>query len=373
MERISFESLYDAYLDCRIHKSTTYNAEEFEMNAMFNVQRLLDEINSGAYRLSPSQCFLVFVPKVREVFCASFRDRVVHHWMMRELTPCIERHLIYDNANCRIGKGTDFALRRVRTFISRITDNHENDDFYCLKIDLSAFFMSIDRQKLLDMTQKLIETDYRGKYPETLRHLLKIYLETDVTEKCIFKTAHKRWKLLPPEKSLFGNSHGLAIGNLPSQILSNLYLAPLDHLIKHDLKCRYYMRYVDDAIILGRTKSELEEVLDRIRRFLPELNMRLNMKKTRIFHAGYGIPFLGKILYPYHSVLSKDMIHRMWSQSYSFRNAQETYESMAGRRGIFVRYKCRCVMERWYDRLPYFIRRHYKMGSDMKSYLLSEI
>ena len=116
--------MYNAYVSCRKNKRNKPSCKKFEVNALYNIQKLCSDINPCSYKLRPAECFIVKDPRLREVFCANFRDRVVQHFVYNELNPVIEKMLIYDAANCRKGKGTDFAIDRVARFIRRETCNY---------------------------------------------------------------------------------------------------------------------------------------------------------------------------------------------------------------------------------------------------------
>lgn len=249
---VDLSDMYYAYECCRKNKKNKYGTKKFEANALFNVQRLVEDINSKKYKLSQSQCFIVKDPKVREVFCAHFRDRVVQHFVFNELNPVIDKLLIFDAANCRVAKGTDFAVRRVERFVRSATKDYREQAFY-LKMDLSGFFMRIQRQGLLDKVEAIIDESYQGKYSEVLHDLVRIILLTDVTKNAVRISPKSEWDLLPAKKTLFGNENGLPIGNICSQLFANLYLNDLDHMIKS--RHRYYSRYVDDMIIVDENRD----------------------------------------------------------------------------------------------------------------------
>ena len=101
---IQFQDMYNAYVSCRKNKRNKPSCKKFEVNALYNIQKLCSDINSCSYKLRPAECFIVKDPRLREVFCANFRDRVVQHFVYNELNPVIEKMLIYDAANCRKGK-----------------------------------------------------------------------------------------------------------------------------------------------------------------------------------------------------------------------------------------------------------------------------
>ena len=109
------------------------------------------------------------------------------------------------------------------------------------------------------------------------------------------------WDDLPKDKSLMGSAPncGLPIGNLTSQLFANVYLNPLDHFVKRDLKIKFYGRYVDDMILVHSDKQILLNAISRIREFLSkELKLTLHPKKIRLQSADKGFAFLGAYIYP---------------------------------------------------------------------------
>lgn len=121
----SVEDIFNAYFSCRANKRNTKGAIEFEEDYERNLLELLDEINERHYRISPSIAFIVDKPFIREIFAASFRDRIVHHLLIGRINSIIEKRLIYDCYACRVGKGTNFGINRLKHFILSATDNYQ--------------------------------------------------------------------------------------------------------------------------------------------------------------------------------------------------------------------------------------------------------
>lgn len=366
---VSLDDLYTAYVDCRKKKKNKRGSKKFEPNALYSLKVLQKEINEGRYRLSQAQCFVIKQPTVREVFCANFRDRIVQHFVFNELNPIIEKMLVYDAANCRVGKGTDFAVKRVTRFVRSASDNYSHNS-YCLKMDLSGFFMRIDRDRLCDHVLSIVETDYKGPYQEVLCYLIPILIKTDITVGATRLSPKSDWDILPERKTLFNNSHGLPIGNLCSQLFANLYLNDLDHVIKS--RHRYYSRYVDDMIIIDNDKQALLETKAMVVAYLKSLNMILNEDKTRVFPTSYGVPYLGIDIHHHYNALGKRKIKRLYQSSMQFRSAEEAYTSSSSRRGMFLRYHGKRLMFRWYRTLPLEIRKDLRLESTMRLVLLKE-
>lgn len=124
---VTLDDMYKAYEDCRKKKKNKAGTVKFEQYALFNCLKLVEEINARKYKLKPSECFIVEYPTPREVFCASFRDRVVQHFVYNELSPVIEKMLIADTCSCRLKKGTDYAIKREIRKLRQVTENYTKD------------------------------------------------------------------------------------------------------------------------------------------------------------------------------------------------------------------------------------------------------
>jgi len=279
----TFEKLYRAYLDCRKNKRSTVNALKFEWNLERNLFQLQKELEAGTYKPGRSICFAIKDPSPREIFAADFRDRVVHHFLINEIEEIGERKFIFDTFSCRKNKGTHLAVRRLKGFIRKATKNYTKKAFYA-QLDISGFFMAIDHNILHRLFEKLIlEQNKPICWQKEVLWLAKTIIFNKPTQNYVVKGDTSLFKFIPPRKSLFhsGARCGLPIGNYSSQFSANLYLNELDHFIKRELGCRYYVRYVDDLILLNANKDILNIWKDRISGFLQEkLNLKLSLNKT---------------------------------------------------------------------------------------------
>jgi hypothetical protein len=103
---------------------------------------------------------------------------------------------------------------------------------------------------------------------------------------------------------------GIPIGNLTSQIFANLYLNDLDHFIKGDLKCHFYLRYMDDLILFGDQKMQLNGWKETISNRLESLKLKLHQNKSQIYQVIDGVSFLGYKIYPTHRLIIKQNVSR---------------------------------------------------------------
>jgi len=298
--KIELEELFEAYFNCRKNKRNTANALSFEINYESNLVQLCNELNNGSYKIDRSIAFIVDKPVKREIFAADFRDRVVHHLVIGKLNQLFEKQFIHDSYSCRAGKGTHFGIQRVDKFIRQCSKNYTKG-CYILKLDLQGFFMSINKNILFSKLEKFIKEKYQQTDKELIIKLCKQVIFNDPTKNCIVKGNKSDWNDLPATKSLFNSQPncGLPIGNLTSQVFANFYMDRFDHHIKHDIKIRYYGRYVDDFVIVHEDKEFLIKLIPKVSDFLQsELKVSIHPKKIYLQHYSKGVKFLGTVILP---------------------------------------------------------------------------
>jgi len=233
-------------------------------------QRLLalsSELRQQTYAPDPYRYFWIRHPKRRLISVASFRDRVVHHALVAALEPLFERRFIRHSYACRRGKGTHRALRQARRWSARFA--------FCLKTDIDSYFASIRHEKLL----RAIGVEVTD--PRVLRLCSRII-------------GNARLPTVPP-----GEARGLPIGNLTSQFWANVYLDPLDHLVRDGLGQGAYLRYMDDILVFDHGKARLWQTLADLRSVAGRnLGLRIKDAATRIAPTRDGVSFLGMRVFP---------------------------------------------------------------------------
>ena len=297
---IELFELFEAYASCRHNKRRTINALAFEVDYEQQLIHLCDEINTGRYQPGRSIAFLINKPVTREIFAANFRDRVVHHLIIKKLNSLFESIFIHDSYACREGRGVHFGIQRVDRFIRRCSVNYATD-CYVLKLDIQGFFMAIDKRILWLKLRAFIIQRYYHADRDVLLVLCHKILNNNPTKNCFIKGSRNGWKDLPLSKSLFHSPPlcGLPIGNLTSQIFANFYMNAFDHFVKHDLGIKYYGRYVDDFVLVHQDGGYLKSLIPRIADFLKtELMLTLHPKKIHLQHYSKGVNFLGVVIKP---------------------------------------------------------------------------
>lgn len=318
--------LYKAFECAKRNKSNKLYIRVFEKDLQNNLSSLCEDLWDRKYIAEPSTCFIVNYPKKREVFAANFRDRIIHHLYFNYVHELYERTFIHDTYSCIKNRGTHFGISRLRKHIIQESNTYK-ERCYILKMDIKGYFMSIDRMVLLDivnrsldkMSSHKISKHSKTKWEDILdfdfiKYLSKTIILLDPTINCNYKSKSEEWHDLPKSKSLFHSNPncGLPIGNLTSQLFSNVYLNRLDQYVKRVLKMRHYGRYVDDFYIVSKDRRRLHEIIPLIRRFLKEeLHLDLHLGKTLITSARQGIEFLGAFIKPYRAYISNQCLRRI--------------------------------------------------------------
>lgn len=294
---IDFETILEAYLDCRKRKRSTIGATEFELNYVHNLVELMNEVNSRQYRIGKSICFVVRYPRYREVFAGEFRDRVIHHYIALRLEPLFERIFCGRTYNCRKGKGQLAGVIQLAEDIREESENYTKDA-YVMKVDLKGFFMSIIKSKLAKMVDDFIVAHYEGDDKEDLRWLCNLVVIHRPELNCERRSPLWMWNFIPKEKSLFtnGEDRGIAIGNLFAQLFANFLLNTIDWKI--DAVCVRHNRYVDDISFVSKDKEKLLSIIPMLRTELGKLGLRLNEKKFYLQHYSKGVQFTGAVIKP---------------------------------------------------------------------------
>ena len=296
----TFLELVEAYFDCRRTKRNSASALAFEANLEQNLRDLYDELRNGSYAPGRSICFVITRPKPREVWAAEFRDRVVHHLLHNRVAPRFYARFIADSCACIPGRGTLYGARRLESKIRSATQNWSNPAHY-LKCDLANFFVSIDKRILRELLAKHICE------PGWMK-LAEIILFHDPRKNFEFRGDPRQLNLVPSHKRLTNQpTHlGLPIGNLSSQFFANVYLDVLDQFVKHGLRCRHYIRYVDDFILIHESPQWLNQAKLRIEDLLEShLHARLNPSKTILQPVERGVDFVGQVIKPWHRTTRK--------------------------------------------------------------------
>jgi RNA-directed DNA polymerase len=253
-----------------------------------NLIQLHEKLITGIWYPSSYYSFFVRDPKLRHIHKACVSDRVVHQAVFRVLYPIFDKGFIFDSYSCRLGKGTHRAVKRLSVFLRRASHNYRQSVFV-LKCDIKKFFEAVDHQVLMELVRRRIED---GK----ILALVWLIVESFTTQ---------------PGK-------GLPLGNVTSQLFSNIYLNELDQFMKHSLRIRHYIRYCDDFVVIADNREYLAELVLKIGEFLKQtLKLELHQKKIEIRKYSQGVDFLGYVTLPHYRVLRTKTKRRVFKKLFA--------------------------------------------------------
>ena len=239
------------------------------------------------------------MPHKRLVMALDYPDRIVQWSLYQYLMPVYDRLFIEDSYACRKGKGSHRAAARLQYWMQQVS-RKPGPGWYYLKLDISKYFYRVHHEKLLAILERRI------KDPEMMAFIRGV---VNSRAEPFGLPRGRTPQNTPPEEWLY--DVGMPIGNLTSQLFANIYLNELDQYCKHSLKIHFYIRYMDDVIILGPDKEALHRWKADIEIFLlRELALDLN-DKTSIRPVRQGVEFVGVRIWPTHMKLRKSTVGRM--------------------------------------------------------------
>lgn len=308
---LAFENLHHAFRLASRGKRNQPEVIRYRYSLEPNLFALRDRLLEGGYDFGPYWSFMVHDPKPRHIVAAPFEDRVVHHAMCNVMEPIFEKVFIHDSYACRDGKGTHAAVFRLQNFMRKAPEG------YVLQCDIRKYFQSADHA--------ILKTLIRRKIKDT-----KLLALTDR----VIDSA--------PVHPDFGAGKGLPIGNLTSQLFANVYLNPLDHFVKETLRCKRYVRYVDDFAVVDEDKTRLHEVKADIAAYLDDaLNLSLHGNKSQVFPIRKGCTFLGYRVWPYRRRVrtttmvrirrkERELRRAYWADEIPIETYRQTIDSFLG-------------------------------------------
>ncbi len=358
------EKLTKAFREARKGKIKTCDEHSFEEHWMENLIKLRDSILEYRYKPSASVAFVIFDPMVREIFAAPFRDRVVHHFLYNMQAGWWDRRFLYDSYSCRMGKGTLFGVRRAQRFMQKVTENYTKKA-YIVKLDIRGYFMSLPREKLYERVSWGLKEQFKEVMDDRMGYQMYKICDFLWRQVLFDDPASKAWKrgplvnwnpmVLPPKKSLFcqPSGQGIVIGNLTSQLVSNVYLDRLDRYIFYELGYKNYGRYVDDFFIMVPEEEyvKLKNDILKIEGFLKsELGLILHKQKRYYQEVNKGMSFLGARIYP-HCLYPSDRLQKKFNRAAAeFAYEYKSIESIVSYLGIMLHLNSENLEKKVFDK-----------------------
>lgn len=317
------QDVYTAYGDAQKHKRNTIAQLNFEIATEINLEEIIESLINRSYEPLRSFCFITFDPVQREIFASQFRDRVVQHVLYNYLAPLFETLLIYDTYSCRVGKGTHFGIERFQHHLRSVTNNF-TQEASVMFFDLSGYFMGIDKELLMKTIMDAIHKHYYHRSPDGRRwderidpdfceFLIHCFLSRNPADNAIIIGSKHDWDGLPNKKRL-GKSPkgiGIVIGDITSQLFSNILLNITDQWAKRIIKLRHWGHYVDDHYIMhpdGKYLRSLKPIIEE--GFQKLIHVTVHPQKYRFSKATENNQFLGACITPFYTLPSTRTIRR---------------------------------------------------------------
>lgn len=310
---LTFNKIRQAYFRTSKCKKRKSDRIKFGMYLEDNILDIYKKLKSQTYKIGNYKKFKVYEPKERVIYSLPFYDRVVQQLYVYEyILPYMLPKFISTSYACISGKGLHCCiddLQRSMRIANRIWK-----DAYFIKYDISKFFYTINRDILYDIIKKYYKD-------QKFLNLTKIFIDLNLEED--------------------DNGKGIPIGNYTSQYFANIYMNELDHYIKEKLKVKYYIRFMDDGILIVQSKKEAQEILLKIKKFVEEkLDLKLN-KKTGYFPLRNGCIFCGYRVYTDYRLIKRANVLRIkrrinnWNKSwkkgkYDFVKWNQSYNAWKG-------------------------------------------
>lgn len=314
-----FENLYAAYMEARKCKRYRHEVMRFGQNLEENLIEIQNELIWHTYQVGRYHEFYINDPKKRLIMALPFKDRVVQWAIYRQLNPLFDKRYISTSYGCRVGGGVQKATHKLKEFIRA-----QPGTAYILKMDISKYFYRINHDVLMEILRRQIKD-------KELLWLLKTIIYSDHNFGVELGDHNFQGQRL--------SSVGMPIGNLSSQMFANLYLNEADQFAKHVLHVPFYVRYMDDIVIVDTDKQKLRHYLQKMDEFLTDhLALKLN-NKTSIRTETQGVDFCGYRVWRTHIRLRKKaalkMKHRLKALEKKFARGEITVEEFTASKNSY--------------------------------------
>ena len=269
----SYENLYLAFKECSRGKRSKVGFQKWHLFYGEKLKELESELKlTGNYQWGGYREFFVHDPKKRLIMAAPFKDRIIHTAIYRVIAPIIDKTLGAHTYACRVGMGNTHAASRLYCQLKLMGEKR-----YCIKLDVKKYFQAINHEIFLE-------------------NFFKVLPDASL-ERLVFG-------LIKSSPSMPLN--GIPIGNLTSQLFANFYLSACDKLAceklgidffsKTILPDAFYIRYMDDILVISDDKAKAFEVANELINFAQNfLNLEIPQNK-KIIIGKDPIPFLGFVL-----------------------------------------------------------------------------
>ncbi len=259
---VSFEALYDSMRKCKKGVMWKDSVASFCMNGIERSIALSNDLLTGAYKAKPPVRFTITSPKPREIASIAFRDRVYQRSLNDLIVyPTMSKSFIYANFACQKDKGTDAARGKLEEYLRKYYRLYGHGG-YVAQFDIHGYYPNMSHELTEALFQEKLEPDAF----EMVKTILRQQYDGDV---------------------------GYNPGSQLIQIAGISFLDKFDHYVKEQLHAKFYVRYMDDFLIISNDRQYLEQCQKQIIAYLNDLRFEVNEKKTTIYPLSDGVDFLG--------------------------------------------------------------------------------
>ena len=260
--QIQISELTEIYDDIKKrikNKNKLYNFEKYKMQNLINIKNMLE---SNLYHIKKYNIFLVKEPKIRVVMSSEISDKIVNHYMAKIMYNKLSKYLLEENIASRKNKGTSYGIEKFKKYLEYYK---QNDEIYCLKMDLKKYFHNIDHKVLKSLIITYLNKEEYDIMCTIIDSIDSKYINEEIKKLNV--------------DLLYKEGKGLCLGNMSSQILAIFYLHKIHYYLKHNLKIKHLIIYMDDYVILHNDKRFLKQVLNEFKEKLIDYKIELNLKK----------------------------------------------------------------------------------------------
>ena len=289
--KVDFNIVLNTYYNIRGNIRNKKKIFYFEILLYSNINYIVNSINNNTYKLSKYNIFFIKEKKYRLILSNNIYDKIYNHLVSNIILSKLDKYLIDSNVASRTNKGVRYARYLLNKYLCKLKRN--NQKFYILKFDIKKYFFNIDHDILIAKLSKYLD----NKELIIIRNIINSTNLDYINNKINY--INFKYKLDLP---LYKYNKGISIGSVCSQMLAVFYLNDFDHLIKEKLGCKYYIRYMDDGIILMNNKEKLKK---ESKDYKLEFN-----NKTKIYNSYEGFSFLGISYYVFNNRIVKRISKR---------------------------------------------------------------
>ncbi len=336
MEKITeFESLYESMLKCKNGKLHKNQAAHFYLNGIEECLKLEKELKNKSYEPRRVNRFMIYYPKKRQIASIAFRDRVYQRSLNdNALYPRMTKSFISGNCACQKRKGTDYARDKLVEYLKKYYRHHGNI-CYVGQFDIKSYYK--------EMQHSVVKEKFKSKLEPDIYNAVEKILEEQ-----------------------YEGDKGYDAGSQMVQIAGISVLDNLDHFIKERLKIKYYVRYMDDFVLIHHDKAYLEYCKSEIQKQLEDIGFQFNPKKTKVFRLK-KLLFLGfnfKLTSSGKVIMSVDrdnvkhekkklrrLVKKVKNGELERKKVEDSFKSWKAHAGKGNSYKLICYMDKFYKEL----------------------